>query len=440
LNSTHPAARSLVPTGAHATSLVPAARHTTMPAAPPAAASTSRVGGPQTRRDHYPTPQERKQLARTIRAQQRAHGIEPMPEPQREEALDWYESMAGWASSIGGASSKVASYIRERLPSNQVPSEVPKAKASKKQTFEAGQGGVLVAEFEFKDPEEGPRTHHDLVPDLERFLGKGKVHVLPMSRRPGIAPFPRNEAFETPLKMITSRQSELNPQYREIHVRAQEYFKNSGIAHEMIPQNLNMANIEYVPSSRLLILADRGNMRLSHPILVKEFKRVFGDPKHIITLELNEELINKRGEDLCYDLDLAFHATRNRDGKDVALIYKPCIAENPTAPRMGRQQVLDTLRRLRFDVIEISAEDQHNLATNCLSALDGSGRLLFPNKGISDKLRSDLEEHGLTPVFPESEKGLGNRYARFPYGVHCLTVNLRRPQSEIERTDEKNEL
>lgn len=49
-------------------------------------------------------------------------------------------------------------------------------------------------------------------------------------------------------------------------------------------------------------------------------------------------------------------------------------------------------------------------------------------------------EHGLTPVFPESEKGLGNRYARFPYGVHCLTVNLRRPQSEIERTDEKNEL
>lgn len=106
-------------------------------------------------------------------------------------------------------------------------------------------------------------------------------------------------------------------------------------------------------SRRLLILADRGDMRLSHPILLKEFKRVFGDPKHIITLELNEELINKRGEDRCYDLDLAFHATRNRDGKDVALIYKPCIAENPTAPRMGRQHVLDTLRRLRSDVIDI---------------------------------------------------------------------------------------
>ncbi|MBT2321846.1 hypothetical protein J7E62_05670 [Variovorax paradoxus] len=407
-----------------------------MPAERPVAASASRVGGPQAKRDHYPTPQDRRQLARTIRAQQRAHGIEPVPEPQQEETAGWHEWMAGWASSIGGASSEVASYIWDRLPTTETPSEAPAAKAPKKQTFQAGQGGVMVAEFDFRNAKEGPRTHHDVVPELERFLGKGKVHVLPMNQ--GGVPFTRNEAFETPLKMITSRGSELNPQYRQIHASALEFFNQSGIAHEQIPHNLNMANFEYVPSSRLLILADIGNSKVSEPIIVKELKRVFGDPKHIIKLELNIDLKDELGGYLCYDLDLAFHATRNRDGKDVALIYEPCIVENPTAPRMGRQQVLDTLRKLKFDVIEISAEDQHNLATNCLSALDGSGRLLFPNKDISDKLRSDLEAHGLTPVFPQSKEGLGNRYAKGgAYGIHCLTVNLRRPQSEIEQADEK---
>jgi hypothetical protein len=241
--------------------------------------------------------------------------------------------------------------------------------------------------------------------------------------------------------MVTANvPKEAASRYRPAREAAEAYFIREGISHERMESAINFANVEFVPEADLLVVADATQDPIT-PSEEAELRRVFGNPANIIHLALSP-LHNRAGSDLCYDMDLAFHAMRNERGDKIALIHKPCIRESGGGSVMSRSQVLKALGTLGFKVIDIGSDDQAALAANALSLDTQPGRLLLPSSSISDKLRTQLQENGITTSFSRDGKVLGHKGtdAIPPYGIHCLTVSLRLPESPAGRGPQKTDL
>lgn len=311
---------------------------------------------------------------------------------------------------------------------------------SEDRPVQLGLGGVLVSHFNFTASQSlsansrktEATTHRDVVPVLKEFLGKDKVKILQGNKG---TPFLRNVVAEGPSNMITSGVASHHPQYGPLRNQVERYFDRAGVKYQRMASEVNMANVEFLPESQLLVLAD-SDLKIT-PFGKAELVRVFGNPENVIHLALDKNLVNKHGAPLCYDLDLAFHALVGVHGERVALIHQPCIQAEPDQQRgiMGRADVLKTLKTLGYSVIEIDAEDQKSLAANSLSVDDSPGKILFTSDKVSDSLRRQLQTHGIEPSFPTNGKDLGHRAydGVAGYGIHCLTVSLRLPEAEVTK-------
>lgn len=358
-------------------------------------------------------------------------------------------------ASIGGRAMRVIShwaYWAARSVSNLMPefSVPPPSTTSQQSVVEPkktpkvvlGLGGYGVFDFDYtkrRSPEARAReisSYDELKPSIEAVAGEGSV----LSFEHHYYPYPRNLASEGPHSMVTSNIHKLHDEDRSgALARMEAEFKRRGIKFERVSEPVNFADVDYMPSTDLLVLASTPENRgpLAHAQRVEnELRRVFGDPKNVIRYELDAHAVDKQGRLKCYDADLAMHLMRNKNGDPVALVHKPCIVTSPTQKGiLSRDQVLEALGSLGFKVIEISAADQTQLATNALSIDSKPGHALFPSDKISATLKSKLEANGIEAHYSVDGKVLGgnmNPRAHL-FGVHCLTVNLRRPESEIER-------
>ncbi|VTU38579.1 hypothetical protein H6CHR_05254 [Variovorax sp. PBL-H6] len=390
---------------------------------------TTRLRGIVLSRRHKPTQHDLERRVRRIKKGQSEAGItiEPLPKADTTNADLWTLVCQG------------ADWLWQSVPAvNLLPVVGATLDDSAQGAGKAeplGQGGILVPEFDFRDYQ-SPReqqteasTHKDVVRSLGRLAGKENVHVMPST---GATPFIRNVVAEGPYEMLTSGISSSDIRYGPLRDSAEAYFKKEGIEYRRLESEANLANCAFRPDDDLLVMADGDRASIISPKMKRELTRVFGNPANVIHLELNAERLNSHGQLACYDLDLAFHAMTNVRGEPIALVYKPCIREKASQGRMGREDVLQALGALGYKVIEISEEDQRNLVANSLSMDDRSGKILFSSKAASKGLREQLEKHHVTPILPAGDKVLGHPAIDHipPYGLHCITVSLRRPKAK----------
>ena len=212
-----------------------------------------------------------------------------------------------------------------------------------------------------------------------------------------------------------------------MRTRIERHFQKMGVPTRRLDSSVNFANVQYLSTQDALVLANSTFAPLSDSA-AQELKRVFGEPKHILRVELNADL--QRGDwPICYDLDLAFHMTMNTQGEPVALVHKPCISADPAAGELGTEAFVSQLKALGFRVIEIGEKDQLSLATNFVTSDDRPGEALFARGNLSAGLLRQLQEAGIQPVFADGQgKKLGYTGRDLPiWGLHCLTVNFHKP-------------
>ncbi len=400
--------------------------------------------------------QPRKSLSATEKSRAHERLIAQIKEQQTKasspenEAPEPLPAQPATAQSLFARLSGHAYELVQRLP---VPGLLPVAAAAQppqksspaqSEPVVLGQNGFLIAEFDFRnsfsaqEKEKEAGTHRDIVKPLAKLAGKAAVHVVPNPQNN--APFLRNILAEGPNSMITGQAYAERPRDQVMIDAVRQHLKKAGIKNKRLNHVVNFANVDFMPKGDLLVLANYGPVGVISPAAKKDLVRVFGHPKNVVHLELNWYLKNSRGADLCYDLDLAFHAMTNARGEKIALIHKPCLAlaaesgqSNP-----GPEAVVKTFEALGFKVIEISQRDQENLALNGLSLDDDSGRLLLPSKNVSSQLQKQLMQHHIEPLFSSKKKVLGHAATDDipPYGLHCFAVSLRRPEKQIEQKTE----
>lgn len=404
-------------------------------------------GDVRSRRKRHPAPAYRQKLAARIRRhQQRADPTLEACAAGPSTAVGAEPSLLSCAAAcwnavvarVGSVIDSVVQVMPTFGPAIAVAASVPDAPPA-----EADQ--ILVSHFDFRGlaASDEAATHRDLVPVLRRFFNVTDVAVSSpptqisvMPRSGDGVPYLRNVAASTPDgHMLLS--GTVPPHYMPLLDGLAQFLQRRHIAYRMTDYSVNLANVDHLPEADLLLLADTPPHVVLGPEERADLARRFGHPAHVIHLELAERR-NAWGAELCYDLDLAFHATLNARGEPVALVHLPCIRMHPAGTAMGRDEVMARLTGLGFQVVEVDEADQRALATNVLG--DGRGRLLMsgPVGSLSPSLISRLAQAGITPVFPEG-LWLGHpaRDHIPPYGLHCLTAHLRlpRPSRQALHTD-----
>jgi N-dimethylarginine dimethylaminohydrolase len=280
------------------------------------------------------------------------------------------------------------------------------------------------------------KTEKEYVHALEKFVGERNVEVFDNPRN--AYPYLRNVAGSAPdgTVLTSHHEVDLDQGQVEMRTRIERHFQKMGVPTRRLDSSVNFANVQYLSTQDALVLASSKFAPLTESA-AQELKRVFGEPKHILRVELNTDL--QRGDwPICYDLDLAFHMTVNAQGEPVALVHKPCISADPAAGELGSEVFVSQLKALGFRVIEISAKDQLSLATNFVTSDDRPGEALFARDNLSEGLLRQLQEAGIQPVFADGQgKKLGYTGRAVPiWGLHCLTVNFHKPaDGEPKRKD-----
>lgn len=387
---------------------------------PPRHGRETRLSGDvRSRRKRHPSAAARQKLAAHIRRQQ---PIKP--------AVDATPCRDRWLARVGSVIDAVVQALPTLGPVTAMASTVPDVASGTSDQ-------IFVSHFDFRGyaaPDEAA-SHRDVVPVLRRFFNATDVTVAHPPTRITVVPkagdgvpYLRNLAAGTSDGQLLLS-GVVPPNYMSLLEALTRFLQARAIPHRMTDYPVNLANVDHLPEADLLVLADAPPHDILAPASKADLVRRYGHPAHVIHLELADRR-NDQGAPLCYDLDLAFHATLNARGEPVALVHLPCIQVQPAGSAIGRQQVVARLAELGFRVIEVDAADQRALATNALG--DGRGRLLMsgPAGSLSPSLVSRLEQAGVSPVFPD-RLWLGHPAVDEipPYGLHCLTTHLRWPRA-----------
>ncbi len=384
------------------------------------------VRGPRT---HRPTQ------AAGRKAALKHFGVMPPRQPQPTIAGQLLKTVHDWT---GWAAEGVHNLVRDTqvLPGVGAASVPPPAD----EPTVLGEGGYLIATFDFSGAQTAQErkaevsNHREVADAVKAVAGDKSVSLLQQPARSSY-PFVRNLASEGPHGMVISDPTALGsmPQAQAIK-NLRSHFDANDIPYDEVNSPVNFADVDYVPAADLLVLAhnakDPGSP-LRNQKVDAQLQRVFGNPENVIRYELDTSAVDKLGRLKCYDGDLAMHIMRNQNGELVALVHKPCIVKDPANSKLlSRQEVLTNLKELGIQVIEISAADQQELATNVLSIDGQPGHVLMPSDKISDGLKKKLADAGIVVHYAASGKVLGGKLAPgvAMYGIHCMTLNLRKPE------------
>ena len=285
---------------------------------------------------------------------------------------------------------------------------------------EPGLGGLVMIKF----GNHPTRQAEIFKRHIDHVAGKQALQLIPTPEDPENSyPFLRNLAIEANGVLLINGDSN-NERYKKTAGLIAAHCERKGIPHRRLPDVVNLANVQYLPSRDLLVIASSNAFYFSksrRDMLQAEF----GGPKHVIHIELDAARTNEHGGMSCYDLDMGLHLTRNVEGQPVALIYPDCIRAHPDLASSGRREFLLVLHELGIRLVELSESDQLSMAANSVSWGLPPGQILLPSRHVSGKLKSELEAAGMKPRFPRGDLMLGARQAsNIYYGIHCMTLHL----------------
>lgn len=290
---------------------------------------------------------------------------------------------------------------------------------------EPGQGGIVMLNFD--EPVSGvsaARYRHY----IHQVAGQGTVQLIDGEfDHSSLYPYVRNLAIEANGVILGSGycHSSSHEQTRSL---IEAHCKRLGIPYQRLASGVNFANVEYVPSRELLIIAS-SHVYPATRSARDELSAAFGHPKHVLHVELDLLPKNEYGGLSCYDLDMALHITRDAEGNPVAMVYPDCLRVHPDIASSGRREFLLALHELGIKLVEVSESDQRKLATNAVSWGLPRGEILLPHPSVSDELKRALQAAGVRPSFPRRGDILGGVLRDFTYfGLHCMTLHL--PQAE----------
>lgn len=412
------------------------------------------------------TPEKRERMAKRAQEAQRAAGIvvrNADPEHRaahEEQAGGAMRSIVQWLASAGKA-------VYQTLPA--MPGlGLPTADGAALPDKTLGEGGVVTITYNFAPPEHDPElfinTYREILPPgflpehvpreviaiaeprnageadsqgirdaLRKLYPHHKIHTveaLPYCNYP----YPRNLAIEGPRGMLTNtRENSFRLECARLALT--RYFDQKGIPYAKAPADMaiNFANVQWVPDLDMLVVADVDGP--TRDWLLK----AYDNPTQQLTLYLNHEIQTPDGNDLCYDMDIAFYVVPTQNNDWVALIHDPCIkgwhlqVDSTISTSVQTSTPLSgILSKAGLKVIRLSQADTLRLTANALTSYDGSGRLLMTDKTMSKKLKNELLTAGVTPVTAGERLGhSGNNIIHF--GIHCLTLHI--PAYRAEPTE-----
>ncbi len=346
---------------------------------------------------------------------------DPGPQP-------WSEWLAGLSWRMQALGDQAGHAIEHAWPAlGTAGKSLPMTRAMRT-SYEPGKGGVVLLNFWMKGKYDGPLPR-DYQRELQRAAGPGQIFLIDSgATNEGLYPYLRNIAMEANGVLLTSTMNEkkLPNMVRSRHV-LEKYCAERGIPFRRTGLPVNFANVEYIPSLDLLIMASSR----SHFIDAerrKELREAFGNPDHVIHVELDEQKTNKWGGQACYDLDLGFHVTRNANGEPVALIYPDCLRAHPELAEHGRVAALTTMQQLGLTLLEFDEDERDALAANSVSWGLSPGTI-FLSSPVSKDLRCKLVDAGIKPISPTGGKVLGGLLpGGNVFGAHCVTLHLPEPR------------
>lgn len=281
---------------------------------------------------------------------------------------------------------------------------------------------MLIAQFK------GEQTWDSLREVLDDSGADVDIHDLTLTPQKDY-PFPRNIAAVGPDgKMVMTKVPALREDHRSIAIKLNGFFKKEGIPVIPLGSRTNMANLFYDEGQQLLMLAHGPDPEMS-PAMgqlheksrnhVKQVIEAFGSPKNVIQFQSN---YNPYRSQHCYDLDTFFHMTTSSDGHKVALVYPPCIVDDPATNVSSRAEVFKKLGAMGVKVIKLERPDYDRLAGNAITPKPG--HILFPER-VSASLVKKLKAEGIQ-VLPQPEGvTLGTpRQDGSGWGIHCITLDL----------------
>lgn len=430
------------------------------------------------------TPEKRERMAQRARKAQAAAGTE-VAGSERTNARANDGSLIEGVRTIGQWLTRVGAAAYEALPAlPELPGPgLPGAGAAELPSAALGTGGVVTITYNFVQPEIDPdlfiSTYREILsPEFQRedvprkwaaqinplnpgdadsaeirdalrqFLGRGKVHTVEALAYCNY-PYPRNLAIQGPRGMLlNSFQDQFRTECSRLALT--RFFEKQGIPCTRSPagQVINFSNVQWIPDLDMLVAADMD--AASFAWLVE----AFDEPIHKLYVNLNHMTKTPSGRTLCYDLDIGFLAVPTEHGDWVVLIHDPCIedwrleldGQTWSSPQTSTP-LSNVLSQVGLKVIRLSEADTLHLTANALPAHDGSGRLLMSDKNLSESLRSQLRNAGVTPV-SIGGKLLGHDGTSVDhFGIHCLTLHIPAPQprqhpvdpaaapNELEKTD-----
>lgn len=362
-----------------------------------------------------------------------AHGYHPLGEVQRPVPLaepsslpelvtrpipdrtwsEWYTGLnnRAWAvmdETIGTISGN--KYERVNAAGSSTPSPEP------------GQGGIAMVNLG------GLAGQYEkiLQRNLDQAAGKRVVRFIDMPYTYAENyPYLRNLAIEAKGTVLTCG-GQLHKGFQQTRDQIEAYCRQHGILYRRLENTVNFANIQYLPSKDLLIIAS-SRIFFFDKNERDELRAAFGNPKNVIHVELDMDKLDDQNGMRCYDLDMGLHLTRNAKAQPVALIYPACIRAHPDLASSGRRDLLLAMHEMGIGLVELSDADQESLAANSVSWGLPPGEILMPSRSISRKLKRDLKAAGMRPSFPEGDHVLGGSHVDHKVGLHCMTLHLPLP-------------
>jgi hypothetical protein len=242
--------------------------------------------------------------------------------------------------------------------------------------------------------------------------------------------YARNVVVPGPGTMVMTPTSERMSQLHRPAKAILGFLKNSHYPVNVLKTPVNLANVAYDHDLDLLVIAHSSNpvdcdtttsLHPACPGKVDDVVTAFGKPQNIINLFSDLSRRHQSGSEECYDLDVFFHLTTNAAGKKIALLYTPCVSDSAGSDAMTRKGVMDQFKALDIDIIEIGTGDFHSLAANAITPAPGS--ILF-TADVSDSLKRELGKRKMDAVVPKGGTVLGDLAGPYPYGIHCVMVEL----------------
>jgi hypothetical protein len=214
-----------------------------------------------------------------------------------------------------------------------------------------------------------------------------------------------------------------------------DYFREKHVPVTLLPYALNGANLDF--KDGLLVVShgenhEPGCATASHPAAgcsreVSQLLSHFKSARTVLQIEAASQVNGFR----CYDLDLFFQVAINKDGKKVALVYTPCIAEKPTSPgALGRTAFLQKLKASGVTVIPIDLTDARDKRAANFVYLQPGDILL--NELPSMPLVRSLRANGVDFILPPKGYSFGTHTPGSDVvgGAHCIIGDYGSPAPE----------